>query len=97
MLYSCTTFFSKYASTQEFLSLPYIGGILGAFGIMGVYALLWQQVIKRTPIGEAFLFKGTVLIWTMLICYFFFNEPITVCNLIGILLVCTGITIYAES
>ena len=79
------------------MSSGYLWGLFGAFVIMGIYALLWQQVIKRIPIGEAYLFKGSGLLWTMLICFFFFDEPITVNNIIGIIIVCLGITLFARS
>lgn len=41
------------------------------------------------------MFKGTGLIWTMLFCYFLFNEPITVKNGIGAAIIIAGITLYA--
>lgn len=60
-----------------------------------MYAVLWQQIIKRMSISNAYMFKGTGLIWTMLFCYFLFNEPITVKNGIGALIIISGITLYA--
>lgn len=97
LLYACTSFFTKFASLQEFLSLPYLLGLTGAFVVMAAYALLWQQIIKRVPIAEAYMFKGTGLVWGLLICYFFFGEAITTGNIVGSVMVIVGIALFAKA
>ena len=57
LVYACTSIFTKLASGQEMLSWPYLLYIFLAFAVMGLYALLWQQVIARMPLSTAYMFK----------------------------------------
>lgn len=97
LIYACTAIFTKSASQHQFLSLPYILWLVGAVVVMGVYALLWQQVIKRMPIAEAYMFKGTSLIFVLLLSALIFGEAITLSNIIGAVVIIVGIVIFARS
>ena len=97
LVYACTAIFTKSASRHQFLSFPYILWLVGAVAVMGVYALLWQQVIKRMPIAEAYMFKGTSLIFVLLLSALIFGEAITLTNIIGAIVIIVGIVIYARS
>lgn len=97
LIYACTSIFTKMASRQEILSWPYLLWIAGAVGVMGVYALLWQQVIRRMPISTAYMFKGTSLIFVLLFSALLFGEGITTNNLIGSAIIIAGIVLYAKS
>ena len=96
MLYACVTIFTKYASSQEILSVAYFMGLTGAIGVMGVYAICWQQVLKRVNINMAYMFKGTSLIFVMLLAFSFFDEQITRNNIIGACLIILGIVVFAK-
>jgi drug/metabolite transporter (DMT)-like permease len=85
------------ASRQEMMSWPYLLWLAGAIGVMGVYALLWQQVIARMPLSTAFMFKGTSLIFILLISALLFRESITTNNIIGSAIIIAGIVLYAKS
>lgn len=97
LIYACTSIFTKMASQQEMLSWPYLWWIEGAIGVMGVYAVLWQQVIKRMPLSTAYMFKGTSLIFVLLISALLFGEAITVNNVIGSAIIITGIVLFAKA
>ena len=94
MIYASTGIFTKYASLYPFLSWQYILSFLGAIGIMGIYAVLWQQVLKYIDLSVAYMFKGTSLIFTMLLAYWLFGEPITTHNIIGAAIIIFGIILY---
>ena len=96
-IYACTSIFTKKASQQEFLSWPYLLWIVGAIGVMGVYALLWQQVIARMPLSTAYMFKGLALIFVLLISALLFDEIITLNNVIGSAIIILGIVLYAKA
>lgn len=96
MLYACVSLFTKYASQQDFLSVPYCFGIVGAIGVMGVYAICWQQILKRVELSTAYMFKGTSLIFIMLLAYAFFGEQITTNNIIGACVILLGIALFAK-
>ncbi len=59
--------------------------------LLGVYALLWQQVIKRFELSVAYANKAITLLWALVWGIFIFHEEITPGKVIGILLVMVGI------
>lgn len=96
LLYACVTLFTKYAAQQEFISMPYCLAFSGAIGVMGMYAMCWQQVLKYIDLSTAYMFKGTSLIFVMLLAYVLFGEEITIMNIIGAVVIVLGITLYAK-
>ena len=96
LLYASTSLFSKYAAGQEFLSWQYCLGLCGAVAMMGVYAICWQQILKRIELSTAYMFKGTSLIFVMLLAFAIFGEAITLMNIIGAAVIVLGVTLYAK-
>lgn len=96
-IYACTGICTKMASRQEFLSWPYMLWMAGAVGVIGIYAILWQQIIARIPISTAYMFKGTGLIFGLLFAYLIFGEQITVNNLIGAAIIIAGIALFSKA
>ena len=96
-VYACTGIFTKMASRQEFFSWPYIWWMAGAVGVIGVYALLWQQVLKRIELSLAYMFKGTGMIFGLLIAWSILGEKITLNNMIGAAIIIVGIALFAKS
>ena len=96
MLYACVTLFTKYASQQELGSIAYCLGLAGAIGVMGLYALCWQQILKWVELSTAYMFKGTSLIFVMLFAFALFGEPITIMNVVGAIVIVLGIMLFAK-
>ena len=96
LLYACVTLFTKYAAQHEFLSWQYFVGLCGAIGVMGAYAICWQQILKRIELGTAYMFKGTSLIFVMLLAFAVFGEAITTMNILGACVIIVGIALYAK-
>lgn len=97
MLYACVSIFTKLASQQEFMSWNYILCLIGAVGVMGLYAMLWQQILKRIELSLAYMFKGTSLIFVMLLAHVLFGEQITWNNVVGAIIIISGIVLFANS
>lgn len=97
LIYACTYICMKKASGFEFLSSAFILWTIGAVVIMGIYALLWQQILARTPLSSAYMFKGTSLIFVLLLSALLLNEGITTKNIIGSVIIVFGICFYARS
>ena len=93
--YSLSGVCSKLAAKQEFLSGKFIliYGIL--LFIMFFYAIMWQQVLKRMKLVTAYANKAVTIIWAMLWGVLFFEEEITVYNVIGIVIIIFGIYLVA--
>lgn len=93
LVYSTTGIFSKLASSQEFLSVPYFGYFALVIVAIGIYALLWQMILKRIPLSRAFLFKSMTVIFSLTFAWLFFHEQITINNIIGGGLIVVGIIV----
>lgn len=97
IFYAFTGFFTKKASLNEFLSWKYVAYLVGAVMVLGIYAILWQQIIKKMPIADAYMFRGTAIIFTMLIAAICFGETIGVKNIIGSVIIICGIALFAKA
>ena len=97
LLYACVSIFTKYASQSEFMSWGYVWAVAGAICVMGLYAVLWQQILKRVELSLAYMFKGTSIVFVMLLAHMIFGEQITWNNIIGAIIIILGIVLYAYS
>ena len=87
--------FTKSAALYPFLSWHYCLFVGGAILNLGVYAILWQQIIQRIEISTAYMFRGAGVIFCLSFCALIFGESITINNIIGAAIIILGITMYA--
>ena len=92
-IYSINSVVAKFASAQEPFSLHFILLYGLELCVLGVYALLWQQLIKRMELSVAYSNKAVVLLWAMVFGALLFKEQITLTKVAGILLVIVGIVV----
>ena len=97
LLYSCESVFTRLAAGYEFLSWGYVGYVACAVAVLGLYAILWQQIIKRMPISDAYMFKGLTIVFVLILASLLFGEKITACNCIGAAIIIGGICLYAKT
>lgn len=95
LLYACVSIFTKLASQQEFMSWNFMLGVMGAVGVMGLYAVLWQQILKRIELSVAYMFKGTSIVFVMILACWLFGEQITWNNILGAIIIIVGIVLFA--
>jgi len=91
LLYAVTSICSKIAASLEFFSPKWILIYGLQIVILGVYAILWQQVLKRMNLNFAYANKSLTLVWGMLFGILFFEETLTVWNIIGAIIVLGGV------
>lgn len=96
-LYSIGAVCSKMASGFPFLSLGYIGWYAGLLVILMVYAVVWQQVLRRLPLITAFANKGVTIVWGVLWGVLLFGESVSLTMVIGAALVFCGIMLVVSS
>lgn len=96
-IYSMTGILTKLAAMEEKMSLRFFVCYGGAFCLMGFYAIIWQQIIKRQPLAAAYINKAVVVVWGMVWGVLFFHEQITFGKVAGIVLVVIGIILYGKS
>lgn len=96
LVYSLGGIFSKLAAAQPFLSLKYILYYGVVLFILMLYAVGWQQIIKKLPLIVAYASKAVTVIWGVVWGMLFFKENITVQNIIGAAVIVTGIVIVVS-
>lgn len=96
IIYTLSGVAAKGASGSSFLSLSFIGFYGLEICILGVYAILWQQIIKKFDLSVAYANRSIALLWSMVWAVLFFKENITIQNIIGVLIVIVG-TIIVNS
>ena len=97
LLYAASSVCSKLAAGADFLSPRFLLCYGAALLLLAIYALGWQQVIKRLPLTVAYANKAVTVIWGLLAGLLFFQEPLTVRKLLGAALVIAGVVLFAFS
>lgn len=93
VIYTLSGIMSKNASANgdNFLKFLFFFGM--EFVILGIYAVLWQQLIKRFELSVAYANRSMAVLWSMLWAVIFFHDKITAKNIAGVLLVTLGTVI----
>lgn len=90
-IYALSSLFSKAALYNN----PTILHIILFYGLslmmLGIYAIIWQQVLKRMELTVAFSNKGITIIWGLIFGTIFFKEKVTIGMIIGSMIVIAGI------
>ena len=99
-LYSLVSMLSKIASnvmqSYGFWSFAFIGLFGGMVLCLGVYAILWQQVLKKVDLISAYVHKSTTLLWSLLWSATMFRESIAWNNIVGVIVVIIGIILVTH-
>lgn len=90
IIYTISSIMSKKASASSGDVLRFLFFFGMEFVILGIYALLWQQMIKRFELSVAYANRSMAVFWSMIWAVVFFHDKITVQNVIGVLLVIIG-------
>ena len=90
LVYTTSGIFAKLASEQPFLSFGFIFLYGAEIAVLGIYAVLWQQMIKRVDLSFAYANRAVTIAWSMLWAAVIFGEAITPQNLIGVGVVLIG-------
>ena len=89
MIYTFSSICAKLASGQETVfRLLFFTGL--EFLCLAVYAILWQQAIKKFDLSVAYANRAMVLLWSMIWAVLVFHDTITLKNILGVALVIAG-------
>jgi EamA-like transporter family. len=89
--YSLGSVCSKMAAGQAFLSLKFILFYGGVLFLLFLYAIFWQQIIKKMPLTTAYANKAVVVIWGMIWGSLLFKENITIKMILGAIIILAGV------
>ena len=91
IILSLSTVFVKTAAGYPFLSERFLWFLALSLFLLVIYALMWQQVLKRLSLTVAYTNRSILYFWLLLWSVIFFGASITLNNLIGLTLVISGI------
>ena len=95
MLYSLSGVLSKYAAGVDFLSLQFWLYYAGLIALLGIYAICWQQILKRLPLTTDYSNKAITVVWGIIWGLVFFSEPINLPKIIGAILIIAGVVLFS--
>lgn len=96
-VYSATGICSKMAGQYPFLSIEFCVFYGFVILLLGLYAIGWQQIIKRLPLSVAFANKAVTVVWGLIWSALFFDEVVTWTKLVGIAFVVVGVIIFVTA
>lgn len=97
LLFSLGGVCTKMASQYEFLSFWFIFFYGLVILNLGVYAIVWQQIIKKLPLNTAYSNKAITIVWGILWGFLFFKEQITWNMIAGALIVIVGMVLVVRA
>ena len=90
IVYTLSGVAGKNAAQFSFLSKGFILFYGVEILILGIYALLWQQIIKKIDLSIAYANRAMAILWSLVWAVLFFNENISVKNILGVIIVMIG-------
>lgn len=93
LIYTLATVAANFASQQEFLTMKFIFFYGVEISILGIYAICWQQMIKRFDLSVAYANRAFGIFWSLLWAILFFKENVTIPNIVGVVIVFLGIMV----
>ncbi len=91
ILYTTSGICSKMTSNYPALSFMWLFWIGLEVAALGMYAIFWQQIIKRVDLSVAYANRAFAIFWSTLWAVILFKEKITPANAIGIIVIFLGI------
>ncbi len=96
LLYSTVPILAKVISQFDLNSGAFWLGLCSILGVLGVYALLWQQLLKRIPLSTAYMFRGSTLIFVLIFSVIFLGDTVTLFNCLGAVMIVIGMALFAK-
>ena len=97
MVYSLSSVCSKMAANEPFLGIKFCFYYFAVIILLGVYAIGWQQIIKRIPLTMAFANKAVTVVWGIIWGILLFQESVSLKKLVGAVLIILGIILYSRA
>lgn len=93
VIYTLSSVVAKFATGKELFSFSFFLFYGLEIVILGVYAILWQQMIKKFDLSVAYANRAMALLWSAIWAVVLFHEKLDGKQIAGILLVVLGTVI----
>lgn len=91
LFFSLSGVLVKLAGQNPFFSVPFFLLYFSALFILFIYALIWQQILKRVPLTTAYGNRAVSVIWSIVWGALFFKESISWNMILGALIIMAGL------
>jgi drug/metabolite transporter (DMT)-like permease len=95
LLFSFSAILFKKATEYEIRSNEFILCVSLGLVVMVVYAVLWQQMLKKFSLTVAFSNKVVMYFWMLIWAVLFFREAVTIWNIIGLCVISIGVIVVS--
>jgi len=75
------------------VSVKTIGLLFLEVVVLGIYAILWQQLIGKFQLSIAYANKAMTLLWSLMWSIVLFHEDVTIYKVVGVVMVMAGTVI----
>lgn len=93
IVYTLSSVVAKLATGEEVFSFAFFLFYGLEIVILGIYAILWQQMIKRFDLSVAYANRAMAILWSAVWAVVLFRETLGIKQLIGIAFVVLGTVI----
>jgi drug/metabolite transporter (DMT)-like permease len=93
IVYTLSSVVAKLATGEEVFSFAFFLFYGLEIAILGIYAILWQQMIKRFDLSVAYANRAMAILWSAVWALVLFGETLGVKQIIGIAFVVLGTVI----
>ena len=91
IVYTLSSIFARLSKPYPVMSKEFLFFMFLDLLSLGVYAIIWQQMIKIFDLSIAYANRASAIFWSMIWAAVLFKETITVKNLIGVAVIFAGI------
>ena len=84
---------SKLAGRYEMMSVPFLAFCALSIMLLGIFAVVWQQVLRHMTLTFALTNKPVTIIYSLIWGALIFHERITLKMVIGSLIIIAGLII----
>lgn len=97
LIYAFSALLGKQAGTYSVGNMGFLLLYGGSLACMGIYALVWQQVIKHLPLISAYASKAVTVLWGLAFGALVYGERISARQMLAVCLIAAGIILLAFS
>lgn len=93
VVYTLSSVVAKFATGKELFSFSFFLFYGLEIAILGVYAILWQQMIKHFELSVAYANRAMAIVWSAVWAIVLFHDVLSLKQMIGIGFVVLGTVI----
>lgn len=91
IVYSFCGVFQKLAAQYPMISIQFLLFYGCSIGVLFIYAILWQMILRKVPLTTAYSNRAVAMIWSLVWSVLLFQESISWNQMVGAVVICYGV------